>query len=83
METQPVHRPLCTIELIAEGHADRCPGKDCAFWQQGCLLSRVEDELGERPEVAGLLLELRRDLDAGRDVPVDRVRAEFERQLFP
>jgi hypothetical protein len=83
METQSLHRPLCTIELIAEGHADRCPGEDCAFWQQGCLLSRVEDELGARPEVAGLLLGLRRDLEAGRDVPVDRVRSEFERQLFP
>ena len=29
------HRQLCTIELIAEGHADRCPGADCAFWEHG------------------------------------------------
>jgi hypothetical protein len=83
METQFVHTQLCTIELIAEGHAERCPGEDCAFWQRGCRLARVEDELDERPEVAGLLLDLRRALEAGREVAVDSVRAEFERQLFP
>jgi hypothetical protein len=83
MERADEHRQLCTIELIAEGHAQRCPGDDCPFWQRGCLLTRVEDELDGRPEVTALLLELRRELDAGREVPVDRVRSEFERQLFP
>ena len=32
------HRPLCTIELIAEGHAERCPGEQCAFWEHACVL---------------------------------------------
>ena len=59
------HRPLCTIELIAEGHASRCPGDDCPFWDHGCVLSRVEIELEGRPEVAELLLGLRRELESG------------------
>ena len=69
------HRPLCTIELIAEGHAARCPGETCGFWHRGCVLSRVEGELEGRPEVAQLLLELRRELEAGRALEVDRARA--------
>jgi hypothetical protein len=64
------HRPLCTIALIAEGHADRCPGEACAFWANGCVLGRIESELQSSPEVAELLLELRRTIEAGREVPV-------------
>jgi len=71
------HRPLCTIELIAEGHATRCPGEDCAFWDRGCVLSRVESELGGRPDVAHLLLELRRELEAGREVELEDAHARF------
>ncbi|MEP6893632.1 MAG: hypothetical protein ABI927_07600, partial [Gaiellaceae bacterium] len=56
------HRPLCTIELIAEGHADRCPGEKCAFWEHGCVLTRIESGLDGQPEVAALLLELRREI---------------------
>jgi hypothetical protein len=59
------HRQLCTIELIAEGHASRCPGEECAFWDRGCALARVEGELDGRPEVAQLLVNLRRELDRG------------------
>ena len=65
------HRALCTIELIAEGHADRCPGEACAFWRNGCALAGVEAELAGRPEVATLLLELRREVESGRDVTVE------------
>jgi hypothetical protein len=83
MEHGDEHRRLCTIELIAAGHAERCPGEDCAFWQRGCVLTRVEEELDARPEVAALLLELRRELEAGHDVPVDSVRSQFEHLLFP
>ena len=75
------HRPLCTIELIAEGHADRCPGKECAFWEQGCVLSRIESDLDGRPEVAELLLDLRRELDAGRTIEVADAQALFRRRL--
>ena len=75
------HRPLCTIELIAEGHANRCPGEDCAFWERGCVLSRIESDLDSRPEVAALLLELRRELEAGRTVEIADARALFHRRL--
>ena len=76
------HRPLCTIELIAEGHAARCPGETCDFWHCGCVLSRVEGELDGRPEVAQLLLELRREIEAGHALEVDRARATLA-SAFP
>ncbi len=64
---RPAHRPLCTIELIADGHGERCPGEACAFWDRGCVLARAESELEGRPELAALLLELRGRLEAGRE----------------
>ena len=78
---EPEHRQLCTIELIAEGHAERCPGESCAFWEDGCLLTRVEEELDDRPEVAVLLLELRRTLEAGGAVPVQKASAALSERL--
>ena len=81
MEREAPHRPLCTIELIAEGHAERCPGEACAFWERGCVLARVESELDGRPEVAALLLDLRRELEAGRDVELRDARSRFAHLL--
>lgn len=81
MKPETEHRQLCTIELIAEGHADRCPGADCAFWDHGCALARVEAELDGRPEVAQLLLNLRRELEAGRAVELEDARARFAHVL--
>jgi hypothetical protein len=75
------HRPLCTLELIAEGHAERCPGEKCAFWERGCVLARVEHELILRPEVSTLLLDLRREVEEGREIEVDTARARFEQVL--
>jgi hypothetical protein len=72
---ETAHRPLCTIELIAAAHATRCPGAACAFWDDGCVLSRVESELEGRPEVSELLVELRRALEAGRPIELDAARA--------
>ena len=73
--------PLCTIELIAEGHAERCPGEGCAFWSNGCVLARVEAELDGRPDVAELLLGLRREIESGRQVKVGEARALFHKRL--
>jgi hypothetical protein len=75
------HRPLCTIELIAEGHAERCPGEACAFWDRGCALARVEAELDGRPEVAELLLSLRRELESGRALELERARSTLSEIL--
>ena len=77
MKPETEHRQLCTIELIAEGHAERCPGDVCPFWEQGCTLARIEYELDDRPEVARILLDLRRELEAGREVEVHDARARL------
>lgn len=63
--------------MIATGHAERCPGEQCAFWGRGCVLARIEAELDGRPEVAGLLLDLRRELEAGRRVELEDARSRF------
>jgi hypothetical protein len=81
MKPSHEHHQLCTIELIAEGHAERCPGEACAFWDRGCVLARVEADLDGRPEVAQLLLDLRRELDAGRDVELAEARTRFAHVL--
>jgi hypothetical protein len=75
------HRQLCTIALVAEGHAERCPGEECAFWEKGCALARVETQLEGRPDVARLLLDLRREIEAGRRVEVEEARALFAHVL--
>lgn len=79
--TDEDHRPLCTIELIAEGHAERCPGEECAFWERGCALARVEVELEGRPEVAQLLLDLRREIESGRAVAVEEAHTRLSHVL--
>jgi len=58
------HHPLCAIELVSGEEASRCPGAQCAFWERGCVLARIEPELEAHPEVARLLLDLRRRLEA-------------------
>jgi hypothetical protein len=75
------HRQLCTIELIAEGHAERCPGEVCAFWERGCALARVETELEGRPEVAQLLLDLRREIASGRTIAIEEAHTRFSHIL--
>jgi len=77
MKPRVEHRQLCTIELIAEGHAERCPGEDCAFWDRGCVLARIEVELDGRPDVAQILLDLRRELEAGRVVELEEAHSRF------
>ena len=79
MKPKPLleHRRLCTIELVAEGYAERCPGEECPFWQRGCILARVEAELDARSDVARLLLDLRRELEAGRAVELEEAHSRF------
>ena len=80
-ESVEEHRPLCAIELIAHRHAERCPGEECAFWETGCVLTGIETELEDRPEVAQLLLELRGELERGRPFASDGARATLVRIL--
>ena len=81
MHEDAEHHELCTIALIAEGHSERCPGEDCAFWQRGCALARVETQLDGRPEVAQLLLDLRREIESGHAVELEDARARFAHVL--
>jgi hypothetical protein len=81
MKRRASHRQLCTIELVAEGHADRCPGEECVFWDSGCVLTRIECELEGRPDVARLLVELRSELAAGKKIETDDLRSRFARLL--
>lgn len=81
MKPQREHRPLCTIEMIAEGHAERCPGGDCAFWDRGCVLARIEAHLADRPDVAQVLLDLRRELEAGRAIELETAHARLSHLL--
>jgi hypothetical protein len=81
MKPRLEHRDLCTIELIAQGHAQRCPGDECPFWDRGCALARIETELDGRPEVAQLLLDLRRELESGRVVELGEARSRFAHVL--
>ena len=80
-EHEDGHRQLCTIELIADGHAGRCPGEECAFWEHGCALARIETELNGRPEVAQLLLDLRREIESGRALELEAARSQLSRIL--
>ena len=81
MKPVEAHRQLCTIELIAEGHAERCPGELCPFWERGCALARIEYELEGRPDVARLLVDLRREIERGREVEVEELRSHFAHLL--
>jgi hypothetical protein len=77
MKPNVVHRELCTLELVADGHAERCPGESCAFWDRGCVLARVQSELDGRQEVAALLLGLRRELEAGSRLEIGEAQSRF------
>jgi hypothetical protein len=81
MTTHDTHRPLCTLELIAEGRATRCPAGECAYWEKECVVARIEGELGGRPDVAGLLLEIRRELERARLTVDEAAVAHFHRRL--
>ncbi len=81
MTTTDTHRPLCTIELIAEGRVTRCPGHVCRFWEKECAIARVEGELDGRPEVARLLLGIRRELERAKLVVDEDAVAHFHHRL--
>lgn len=81
MKRREEHRQLCTLALVADGRAERCPGEECAFWERGCALTRIEYELEGRPEVARLLLDLRRELESGRRLDVEALHSRFAHLL--
>jgi hypothetical protein len=81
MEVDAPHRPLCMIELIAEGQAERCPGAECPFWENGCILARIEADLDGRGDVAEFLLAIRRELEELKRHTTEDAHALFHRRL--
>ena len=57
--------PLCTIELIAGEEATRCPGADAHSGIAAARSRASSRSWRGDPEVARLLLDVRRTLEAG------------------
>jgi len=77
-----VETPLCKLQY-AVGRVEECPQGACPFWEPGgaalpgrCALERVD--LTSRPEVAHLLLGLRKRLELGEAA----AEQEEARRLF-
>jgi len=67
--------------LAAEGRDEPCPESQCVYWEKGCILPAADAELRRRPEVAALLLGLRRQLERERAVHSEGELADFHRRL--
>ena len=83
-------RDLCALHL-ATGNREECPGRACAFWEDGgavvesgCVLERVRFELDARPDVARWLLTLRNDLESAKSAEdMNRLRSSLNQVLPP
>jgi hypothetical protein len=80
MAESDIHRP-CTIVCAAEGRTEPCAQGSCAFWEQGCILAAVDGELESQPEVAELLLQLRRHMERARPDYAEGDLRRFHRRL--
>jgi hypothetical protein len=67
--------------LAAEGRDEPCPESHCVYWENGCILAAADTELRTRPEVAALLLGLRRQLERARAANSEGELADFHRRL--
>jgi hypothetical protein len=81
MQADSTHRPLCIIESIAHDHAERCPGEACPYWDNGCILARIEADLDGRGDVAEFLLAIRRELEELKRHTTEDAHALFHRRL--
>jgi hypothetical protein len=78
----------CTLRFAAEGHAEACPGRGCAFWEAGgavvegaCVIERLGVDLGNG-DLATYLLETRERLEQTRDLAeAEAQHREFARRL--
>jgi hypothetical protein len=74
---------LCDLHL-ATGAREECPRSGCAFWEDdGCAFDRVRFELQDRPDVAGWLLGIRRELERARETESSRPRGGLQAILPP
>jgi hypothetical protein len=71
----------CMIALAAEGRSEPCTEERCAYWERGCILATADSELLTHPEVAQLLLHLRRRLEQARVEDAEGELGRFHRRL--
>jgi hypothetical protein len=79
---------LCSLSVVA-GSDERCPRGWCAFWEDGgavvepgCAIERLGVRIDD-PQLAGYLLELRRQLETVRDTEAAAVAAGHLPALAP
>jgi hypothetical protein len=58
-------RPVTCHLLAAVDILEPCPGKQCAFWDESCLLTGLRSDLGSNPPLVQFLLGLREKLEDG------------------
>jgi hypothetical protein len=58
-------RPVTCHLLSAVDIQEPCPGDDCPFWDESCLLAGLRSELPRNPALVRLLLGLREKLETG------------------
>jgi hypothetical protein len=72
---------LCTIVQAAEGRTEPCTEDRCAYWEKGCILAAADSDLLTHPDVAQLLLDLRRRLERARIEDAEGEVGTFHRRL--
>jgi hypothetical protein len=56
-------RPVTCHLLAAVDILEPCPGKQCPFYEESCLLAGLRSDLTSNPELVQLLLGLREKLE--------------------
>lgn len=76
---------LCRLQESL-GHVEVCPEQGCPFWTSGaeerqghCAFDRID--LNDRRDLAGWLLDLRRELENQGDAQTDVIRSRFYQRL--
>jgi hypothetical protein len=58
-------RPTSCHLLAAVDIDEPCPGKQCPFWDENCLLTGLRSDMSTNPVLVRFLLGLREDLEDG------------------
>lgn len=58
-------RPTTCHLLAAVDIAEPCPGEQCPFWDETCLLSDVRDQFEASPQLVQVMLGVREKLEDG------------------
>ncbi len=58
-------RPASCHLLAAVDVEEPCPGEQCPFWDEACLLTGLRSDMSTNPLLVRFLLGLREDLEDG------------------